>query len=457
MSARKRTTVTLSEEQYQKLYEEKLKNKYLKKDLPKISAEIRKDTQNFLQENLAEIKNREKSFQEYLNGLDEDLFEFESRTSEALSHQQSEFLERLHENSSELWGQTQTLLENIEENFTRHIQQTHHERQTEIRLIEDRIEELQLKDDDKYNYSAEWLSNSQNLALFIEGNYPCEIFFPNRLDNLKRSLFQAQKNLKSGLFEAAILGAQDVYFELSDFRIELEKKTQEWDLLYNAVLSQTSQLQHLIAENENCPIYDLKGELLDLSVEANEWSNGDYEKLQTYVSQLFLQLREKKELLDINTLKNLKEETLPEVEKDFENLIRDVNFQVINSQIRINIADLVMRAFKDQGFVLQKFGYQQGDLRGSYLLDVKNLEGSEVIVEVQPGESGYQQNDLLIISLDHDQRTRHELRQRSKEISKSLQKYGLQTGTTSTQPDQRPPDMSHVREVKLRSQANQQI
>ena len=457
MSARKRTTVTLSEEQYQKLYEEKLKNKYLKRDLPKISEEIRQDTQKFLQESLSLIKSRDNSFQDYLKGLDGELFEFESRTSEALLRQQNEFVEMVDEQAFEMWDQTQKLLENIEENFSRNIQQTHRERQTEIKLLEDRLQDLQLKDEDKQSIAVEWINNGRALTTFIEENYSYQIFYPDRLDNLRRSLNQAQRNYQSALYEAALLGAQDVYFQLSDFRIDLEKKVQEWDLLYNTVLAQTSRLQYLISENEYCPIYDLKGDALDLKVQMNEWSAGDYEKLQTYISQLFIQLHEKKELLDLETLRNLQEETLPEVEKDFENLIRDVNFQVINSQIRINIADLVMRAFKEQGFVLQKSGYQEGDLRSSYVLDVKNLEGSEVIVEVQPGEAGFQQNDLLIISLDHEQRTRHELRQRSKEISKSLQKFGLQTGTTSTQPDQRPPDMSLVHEVELRSRPQQQI
>ena len=46
-------------------------------------------------------------------------------------------------------------------------------------------------------------------------------------------------------------------------RLELEKLTSEWNLLYRAVLDHARRLQYEIEQNENLELVNLEGEPLD--------------------------------------------------------------------------------------------------------------------------------------------------------------------------------------------------
>jgi hypothetical protein len=106
--------------------------------------------------------------------------------------------------------------------------------------------------------------------------------------------------------------------------------------------------------------------------------------------------------------------------------------------VRINIADLVVQALEQQGFVLQESQYNNNDQRKAFSARVQNLEGSEVIIQVMPVPGDAGKNELQLHSLDKDMRTEHELRQRSLEISRTLNDYGLVVGamTTADKPGQ---------------------
>jgi hypothetical protein len=64
---------------------------------------------------------------------------------------------------------------------------------------------------------------------------------------------------------------------------------------------------------------------------------------------------------------------------------------------------------------------------------VQNLEGSEVVIQVMPVPGDAGKNELQLHSLDKDQRTEHELRQRSSEISRTLNDYGLVVGALTAE------------------------
>jgi hypothetical protein len=100
----------------------------------------------------------------------------------------------------------------------------------------------------------------------------------------------------------------------------------------------------------------------------------------------------------------------------------------LNSQLRINIADLVVRALQDQGYALESSDYESADQRKTYDALLSNLDGSEVVVKVAPSGRDLGQNELHLQSIDREEHTEHELQQRWLEVSRSLTHYGLDVG-----------------------------
>jgi hypothetical protein len=201
--------------------------------------------------------------------------------------------------------------------------------------------------------------------------------------------------------------------------------------------------------NRKSPAIDLQGNELDILIEVDHWSGGELSRLIEYTGDLLDQLETSNELLDFATLENLINETIPELSCELEDIITRVRMDVISSQMRINIADLVIGALSEQGFVPESSGYSKADLRDSFYANVRNLEGSEIVIQVEPIEGIGNRNELHLHSLDHEGKTRHELRQRSKEITRSLQKYGLQVGAMSTQPDVKKDLMADILPIEI--------
>jgi hypothetical protein len=112
------------------------------------------------------------------------------------------------------------------------------------------------------------------------------------------------------------------------------------------------------------------------------------------------------------------------MEKSLADIVSQSRMEVINSQLRINIADLVVRALQSQGFVISEAGYENGDRGSNYNILLRNLEGNEIAVRVTPGnQNGV--NLLELDSFDAELRTSHELNHRAREISTALSRFGL--------------------------------
>jgi hypothetical protein len=125
----------------------------------------------------------------------------------------------------------------------------------------------------------------------------------------------------------------------------------------------------------------------------------------------------------------------------------------LNSQLRINIADLVIEALQKQGYVLQQAEYAGSDQRMAYSAKVRNLEGNEIVIQVYPSDL-VGKNELHLVSLDRENRTEHELRQRSLEVTRSLGQHGLQVdnlrsiGSDRKRPDPIPQQLTRTNQIR---------
>ena len=239
---------------------------------------------------------------------------------------------------------------------------------------------------------------------------------------------QAVSNLQEGMPEAALMGAQQVYFDCSQARLELERRISEWQILQQTALAAMDKLYKDIASSNFIPAVDLSGVELPIMIDLDQWSGLPYNRILRQAKSLLSRLRARSQSLTAADLKDLTENGIPRIEKEFNEIIYKARMEVIYSQIQINIADISIQALKNQGFQVAKHGFMENDMRKPYFVTLQNIEGSLVTININPIRSLEVANNLVIKSHDATLRTESELRSRSREIVRSLNQFGLQVG-----------------------------
>ncbi|MDR3575553.1 MAG: hypothetical protein P4L50_16970 [Anaerolineaceae bacterium] len=432
MSGYKRTTVSISPAEYKRLHDAEMKLRFMEKDLPELMNEFEEDKTANLQQDFSQLEKRQNDFFTMLNGFNDQIRDIEAQTSQSITNQGVEY-----------WNSLQTVLENNQQNNTQELfDQTRlyndqvakeiNNHQQEISELNLTIIDLGQQQYEKNQFAQDWISTGQNICQFIDEHFDQRFINPGQLDSLIARLNQAQKNLDYGLDEAALVSAQDVYARSSELRIELEKRQSEWEILYSTARQQTRQLYILATHSSPCPALDIQGNQLPVQIDVDFWTSGSLNKLVGTLKANLADFDQNKFDWNSALLKDYLQETLPGIRSDLDNLVYQARINVLSSQLRINIADVVIQALASQGFEIQESLYSNDDMRKSYCARLGNLEGSQVVVKISPIQSEPGQNQLHLHSLDAGKRTQHELQQRAVEISHALRQYGLKVGNSKT-------------------------
>ncbi|HVN53094.1 MAG TPA: hypothetical protein VMT46_02095 [Anaerolineaceae bacterium] len=278
------------------------------------------------------------------------------------------------------------------------------------------------------NLAAEWVNAAYTIASFIAENYAHSFFFPGLLEQYFQEADLADSNLSQGAYEAGLSLGQQACLHVSELRLELEELESEWRIWRMAALEGALNLQEAIFTNAVIPAMDMDGKILPVEINVNQWSDGRYNLLRDQVDALVEELSSQAISLNTADLRELVEGQIPQLHTRFQQNLLEARVAVLSSQSRINIADMVVEALEEQGYNLQECGYVEGDMRVGYSARIQSLDGSEVVIRVDPSGKSPTGSELTIQSLDVDQLSEHELRHRAKEIARSLEQRGLKVG-----------------------------
>jgi ferritin-like metal-binding protein YciE len=421
MSGHKRATISISEDEYRRLHEAEMKLRFMPKKTSELSY-FNEQVQTAIIDHLDQVRNRQDEFSQLLESLDGNIRSIELQTSSGIVENQIHFAEQLSSSIGTLQDRVDALLEQQAERFNEMIITEHSAQQSEIITIRQSVDQITMNFQRKAELAQNWIKAAEGLFEFIDVNYYHHQFDPSALNQYNAKLSQSIRNFEEGASEAALIQAQDVYLHLSELRLKLERYENEWSSLYQAAWEAVYQLLDIANDSRMCSAHDLDGQELPILVDSNYWSNGELQRAIDAIEELGLRLQTVDiSLTDLNQI--LKNE-LPRARKSVEQAIFLARLAVLNSQLRINIADLVIEALQKQGYILQQAEYSRDDQRLAYSAKVRNLEGNEIVIQVHPCEE-MGMNELHLVSLDREQRTEHELRQRSFEVTRSLSNYGL--------------------------------
>lgn len=428
MSGYKRATISIGQEEYDRLRNAEIRLRTLPETSSQEFNKIIQQSNSTMQDNLNKMQKRQDALNQVISGMGEYIRDLESTTSKKLLDYQAAAVAETKQYAGCLWENVNRVLDQQADYYNQQITTVHQTLQNELAQYARRVRKVMDDQDQKRSLAYDWLDAAEQFSLHIDQEYDHEMLVPGRYERLVTQLDQARLNLEIGLSEAVIVTAQQLYSAFSDLRVELERTLSEWNVLLQTAWEAVSQLLVMAGESQTIQAVDLDGNELPFHIPVDFWSQGRLSKLVEELSLVKQDLEDQQQPPSRETLERWLSIDLQVYYQALEDIVLDARVNALNSQLRINIADLVVRALQDQGFALESSDYESADQRMTYDALLSNLDGSEVVVRVTPSGSDLGQNELHLQSIDREEHTEHELQQRWMEVSRSLAHYGLDVG-----------------------------
>lgn len=419
MSGHKRAFVRLSRAEYERLRDAAADNRLSSaaalEPTPTQAAAVIAQSSSAIWEDLESVQERQNALEELLGRFDRQVRNLEQATGEALVAQQSALAEEMQSASGQLYQAADQLVEQHMHTFREQVKRVNTATQEQWQAYSQSQGQRQAA-------AQRWLRSAQEVAGFIRQRYPHELLAPGALARAEEGLWLAESNLQEGLSEASLSAAQQSYLRLSDLRLELERLEGQRRILVRGAQEKLNELLARAQAARSIAASDLDGNELGVQLDVDFWSGGGLSQLQGDLNALLEMMDGALEIAGLEQI----HAALPGMETRLGELAEAARLAVINSQLRFDIAEVVVSALSEQGFALEEGAYQAGDAREGYCVRLKNLDGGEVEVHIAPRPGGAMENDLHLLSYDAEARTRHELRARMKELLRSLSWHGLE-------------------------------
>jgi len=427
MSGYKHATITISQEEYRRLHELDMQ----RRSIPKNANDEINARNEALLKAYQQIEKRQEDYESAIACLNHEMAEAESEMARAVLSIQEDYYQQLVEATQEFQNQQDEIQEILEERtryFEEVIQSNQNNFQSRLDELFQQITSITKEQDKKEAYTRKWIENSHFLLNFIDQNYDHQKFFPKELDRLSQRLVVAQHDLSRGFVDSGLQFAQDTFLIFSELRISLEEKSSEWDALYEIVKSEVDNIYQQVLETPKIPAIGIDGEELQIEIDLEFWSCGRYTVVRNALDTLLSMMEEKKREINFEDLHRLRKEIIPKFRQEFDETIFQARQNALNSQLKINVAYLAMKALEKHGFSLDSAQFDNDDQRDAFSAQLLGIDGSHILLHVTPTENNLKTNNLIVQTLDDNIHTEDEFIHRWQEINLSLQQAGVEIG-----------------------------
>lgn len=427
MSGEKRRTVRIDEQRKRELEQQESRLRSLQRDLPDRLNDIQEQARRDLQQRLSPLEERTKRQEQENQKLRSNLRDLEKNTQKRLQQQRKDLEQAISasekrqqqnlksevsrlESAMESGFQQQRqeylqlcnqqrqeylhLFSQQDEKFTNLIEAERKEREEIQEILQQQIDDVAAdvaaERQRKRQLATDLLADVEQIYQQIDRDYQHERFTPGQLQDLYRGIELAKSNLKNDIPESAISNSQQTYLQLADLRLALERKEQQWNLLYNAAWQ---DLQNLIAEvraNRECEIVVGEGdEAESFQLEVDYWVEGRLSEYERELQQLQKRLETEASTLTIEQVEQLGEQ-IQQQQPRLGEIVEQAKLAILSSQMRVEIADRVVETLSQMGYSLENPDrdavYEGEDQRNTYVVKLKNIAGDEVVTTIAPGK-----------------------------------------------------------------------
>lgn len=423
MSGHKRATVTISEEEYRRLHQADIKRRF--REYTKQGNASRQTVD--LTRALQEMENRQRQFEQALNGLDQDVDWIGADMMQEILTHNVRYYENMAAMIDEANSNANASVALLSQRFTEELQREREQYRFHLQSIIQRLDAYEQREHSKAETARRWLRQSVAFADFIHAQLDHERFLPGRLSRIQGSLNLAQNNLAGGFYESSLQTSQQAFLHLSELHFELEQRIVEWQTEYEQAYSALTGFISELELNSKVNAFGLDGEELTVQVDLAYWSNGLYRELLDKCRQLLTLMVQEQRSISTEELRRTHTEMLPVLMERFESIIYEARLSALNSQLRMNIAERALQALETQGFRLNESGYVDQDMRAAFTVNLENSDGSRVMIEVLPLEKTKEEltNEIVVTTNHRYLRTEQEARLQWQELCQSLNQYDL--------------------------------
>jgi hypothetical protein len=432
MSLKKKTVVSAKVREYQEEHLRKMEELFR----PSRQEAQREEVQEAARTGWAQAAARQEELESRLSGFSQHLQRVEQETGAALVSQQAAFCTLLEE-SQEAWeGETRRLLEQHALGYETEVLRMHEQRQRELAHLEDELAAVSARHGQIAHLADEQLGAAWEMLRFLATRYDHERFHPGEAAHLEGRLEDAWLNLGLGAAEAALVEAQAIYRQASTLRVRLEEEELAWRTRQREALAWVRGLFDLARVQREVPPVDLEGQQIQdaPAVHVNFWAWGRLGAFLAEMKDLACDLETGAPWLDLPALNRLVEETLPEKERELAGIVGEALDRVRGSQLRVNIADLVIQSLAGQGYFLDSGAYEAGDQRLGFAARLRSYGGDEILVQVGP-EEDEARSTLQLEAVHGDRKSAYQLKRSASAILGALKRSGLEVDGLQTVED----------------------
>ena len=428
MSGHKHTTVRARADNLRELSQAERSQRFVKSTLEKVTKRLEKQAEQEREQTLQHLQAANQELVDNLSFFDEKIGIIEGQVGEALIEQQQTFGEALQQVTGELNEAHDQNLAIIQENYELALEDVESRFLETYKPITEVLRGMMDAQADQMAYYERWLATVQALAESLVRQHEMDRIYPDLEASYQESVALAEQNVQAGMIETAVGELQRTYHELSLRLTRYRSFTGQYDELRRTAKLELAKLEQEILHNQQVPGMDLEGSVLPYTIEVDTWVGGDFARLFQAVQRGLHQIEAPVSTAQMRRLREMITQHIPAWQTQVGELVYQARMAVINSQLRMNIASLAMKALITQGYKIEQAGYEDEDMRGEYCVQMVDMEGSRIVIKVEPKPGAVADTELHVYANDQAKRTPHEMRQRAREIERSLSGAGLMVG-----------------------------
>jgi len=278
----------------------------------------------------------------------------------------------------------------------------------EIEINRQAINEILEKIGNNTDAATEYISD---LNKIIQEGYESrkkdfDKYAPGEINKTIRRANRATEQVNNKMEQTGMAEAINSYEDWLTINEKVEQKKNEFQFwhtetvkdalaLFEIIRKNREEGHHMIGEKEVEVQGEMKEVLYDAEVELDHWTNGKFSQLEKEVADELTKLDQGEELT-LEEVKNIsnKIKNLQEQEAD---IIEEAELKVIASELRAEMADLIVETLEDNGFAIleDNTGYDRKDARRAFIVNMKNNGGADVVISIVPKEESHE--NVLII------------------------------------------------------------
>ena len=433
MSGYKHATITISQEEFRRLNEAEMRLREENLKETERANQTRAITKAY-----QELEDRQAAYEKMLATMESEIAEAEADISREMIQQQNEYYQSLFDQIQVLSAENEAneqLLLDTSQLFYAAIREEKTRNKNCFDALREQLAVISETQAEQEEVARNWIKCSSLLSRFIDDQYDHQKFCPSQFDQAAQRLDLAADNIRRGFFEAGLQAAQEAYLKFSELRTRVEEATNKWQTAYQLILEQVQSIHGQVSATPTIPAIGLEGEDLHIEIDLDYWSDGKYAVLNEASEKLIGMLEDNAAEVTMEDLEMISARIIPKYKQEFNDIVLTARQNAINSQLKINVAYLAMKALKKHGFTLDDAGYDNDDQRDSFSATLFNtLDGSSIILEVAPDPNDNGSNSLSVETCNDNAHNERVYLRRWQAICGALSQVGVHIGQVQMSP-----------------------